>query len=285
MQTEQNLPYVQLNQDNVPHLEIGAGSYATMPDLKKVPAHRHDFQTILWTNSGSAAHSIDNNIIHLLSHTFCLITRGQVHQIKTVSTDFEGAYIRFNDAFLPESTFGQRWSYRATLFNTPSVHNQTLTVPADEVAEVKSLLQLIMIEYSRTDFLRQRDGLGLLLQFLLLKIEHFQQRSATNLFKGDSTSYTLFKSMLTLLEENFYIQHSVRYYADALHLSPAKLTDITKQILGKSTKQVIIDRLMLEAKRLLQFTDASVKEIAFELGYSSPFHFSRAFKNQTNASP
>ena len=60
MQTEQNLPYIQLNQDKVPHLEIGIASYATMPDPKNILAHRHDFQTILWTNSGTATHSINS---------------------------------------------------------------------------------------------------------------------------------------------------------------------------------------------------------------------------------
>ena len=100
-----------------------------------------------------------------------MIAKGQVHQFVTINTDFELNSIRFNDAFLPETTFGQIWSYRATLFNNPSPHNQTLAVSSDEIPEIESVLRLMEIEYDRTKSLRQNDGLRFLLQFLLLYIK------------------------------------------------------------------------------------------------------------------
>ena len=285
MSDDQRLPYVEINEANVPQFEIGWTNYSVFPDLTTITPHRHDYQTIIWTKSGTGQHLIDGHVIELIPNTFCMIAKGQVHQFIAIDRDFELRSVRFNDAFLPETTFGQLWSYRASLFNNPSLHNQTLSVPKNETAEIESVIQLMEAEYNRTQSLRKDDGLRFLLQFLLLRISRLQQRSAYELSNVDVADYDLYQNFVTLLENQFNEQHAVQFYADTLHLSPSKLADITKTILGKSTKQVILDRVILEAKRLLQFTDHSVKEIAFGLGYSTPYHFSRGFKNQTQSSP
>ena len=285
MMANQKLPYIQLNQDVVPQFEISSTHYAVMPDMATIKPHRHNYQTIIWTESGTGQHLIDGQAIQLVPNTFCMIAKGQVHQFVAVDKQFALTSIRFNDAFLPESTFGQIWSYRGTLFNNPSPHNQTLPIPKDEIAEFKSLLQLMKTEYDRTKSFRQDDGLRFLLQFLLLRISRLQQKSACEISNVNEPDYDVYQNFVTLLENQFNEQHSVDYYADAINLSASKLSELTKQILGKSAKQVILDRINLEAKRLLQFTNSSVKEIAYALGYGTPYHFSRAFKNYNTLSP
>jgi AraC family transcriptional regulator, transcriptional activator of pobA len=54
---------------------------------------------------------------------------------------------------------------------------------------------------------------------------------------------------------------------------------------GRTTKELITDRVMLEAARLLRHTDRTVGEIAFEVGFSDPLYFSRAFKRSDGRSP
>ena len=279
------LPYVQLGEQNVPQFEIGMTNYSVFPDLATITPHRHDYQTIIWTKSGTGQHVIDGQVIQLIPNTFCMIAKGQVHQFIEIDRHFSLTSVRFNDAFLPERTFGQLWSYRATLFNTPSTHNQTLPVPTNEIAEIESVLQLMEVENNRTKSFRQDDGLRFLLQFLLLRIARLQQSSACELANVDVADYDLYQNFVTLLEKQFHEQHSVDYYADAVNLSISRLSRLTKRILGKSAKQVILDRINLEAKRLLQFSDLSVKQIAFALGFNNPYHFSRAFKNYTKSSP
>lgn len=285
MSDNQKLPYVQINEENVPEFEIGWTNYSVFPDAATIKPHRHDYQTIIWTKSGTGQHRIDGHIIQLIPNTFCMVAKGQVHQFLTVDTDFALTSVRFNDAFLPEKTFGQIWSYRATLFNNPSPHNQTLPAPPDEVVEIESLFQLMEAEYRRPKSFGQDDGLRFLLQFLLLRIARLQQRSAYELSNVNVTDYDVYQNFVTLLEKQFHEQHSVKYYADIVSLSAGKLSELTKRILGKSAKGVIMDRINLEAKRLLQFSDLSVKEIAFALGYNNPYQFSRAFKNYNQSSP
>ena len=285
MSDNQNLPYVQINEENVPQFEIGWTNYSVFPDLTTIIPHRHDYQTIIWTKSGTGQHLIDGHVIQLIPNTFCMIAKGQVHQFIAVDTHFALTSVRFNDAFLPESTFGQIWSYRATLFNNPSPHNQTLPAPTGETVEIESVLQLMEAEYYRTKSFRQDDGLRFLLQYLLVRIARLQQESLRDLSNVDATAYDLYQNFVTLLENQFHEQHSVEYYADSINLSVTNLSNLTKRILGKSAKQVILDRINLEAKRLLQFSALSVKEIAFALGYSSPYQFSHAFKNYNQTSP
>jgi AraC family transcriptional regulator, transcriptional activator of pobA len=90
---------------------------------------------------------------------------------------------------------------------------------------------------------------------------------------------------MPLLEQHFADRHDVQYYADALHMSPANLSRQLQALLGKTTKQLIDERIVLEARRLLQYTPQSVGEIAYALGYSDQFHLSKTFKRLIGVSP
>ncbi len=76
-----------------------------------------------------------------------------------------------------------------------------------------------------------------------------------------------------------------RHYSDALATAPAALSLALSQITGRSTKQLVTDRVMLEASRLLRFTDRTVGEIAFQTGFGDPLYFSRAFKRHHGEPP
>jgi AraC family transcriptional activator of pobA len=90
---------------------------------------------------------------------------------------------------------------------------------------------------------------------------------------------------MTLLEEEFTRHHDVEFYATQLEIAPVKLSKILNRVVGKSTKQLIDERISLEAKRFLSYTDRPIKEIAADLGYSDLFHFSKTFKRLASVSP
>jgi AraC family transcriptional regulator, transcriptional activator of pobA len=87
------------------------------------------------------------------------------------------------------------------------------------------------------------------------------------------------------LEIQFRDNHQVSKYASALNTTEKKLAGITKKYIGQSPLQVIHNRLLLEAKRLLLFEDIAHKEIAFQLGFDSPASFSLFIKNKTGFTP
>ena len=88
-----------------------------------------------------------------------------------------------------------------------------------------------------------------------------------------------------MLERDFARHHDAAHYADALAVPPAQLSKALAQSTGRTTKQLITDRVMLEAARLLRFTDLTVGEIAFRAGFDDQLYFSRAFKRHYGEAP
>ena len=82
---------------------------------------------------------------------------------------------------------------------------------------------------------------------------------------------------LELLESNYTIEQNVDYYAKNLGLSNRKLSEITLSVKGNTCKKIIIDRILIEAKRLLLYTQISTKEISYILGFDNPSYFNRLF--------
>lgn len=95
----------------------------------------------------------------------------------------------------------------------------------------------------------------------------------------------IFRDFSRLLEIHFRKKHHVSDYAALLHIAPKTLTHKFKSLQLESPNQLIINRILLEAKRLLFYTDKPVKEIAYDLGYDDPAYFNRLFTNKTGNTP
>jgi AraC-like DNA-binding protein len=101
--------------------------------------------------------------------------------------------------------------------------------------------------------------------------------------KSLNLGYTLL--FRDLLESNFTKLKSVNDYAKIICISEKRLGIATAKVLGKSPKEIITDRILLEAKRLLVHTNLSIKELGQELGFEDPAYFVRYFKKNTETTP
>lgn len=95
----------------------------------------------------------------------------------------------------------------------------------------------------------------------------------------------IFRDFSRYLEIHFREKHNVADYADLLHVVPKTLTHRFRNLNLESPNQMIINRILLEAKRLLLYTDKPVKEIAYTLGYEDPAYFNRLFTGKTGSTP
>jgi AraC-like DNA-binding protein len=98
-------------------------------------------------------------------------------------------------------------------------------------------------------------------------------------------SFELIRQFHFLVELHFKKEHQVQHYAALLNKSPKTIANLFSSHSTKTPLQVIHERIITEAKRLLLYTDKSVKEIANDLGFADLTHFSKFFKNQTGQSP
>ena len=88
-----------------------------------------------------------------------------------------------------------------------------------------------------------------------------------------------------LVEKDFRNRQPVAAYADALASSTSSLRSACKAIAARSPSQILDDRAVLEAKRMLLYSNLSISEICFALGFAEPAYFSRFFSRQTGVSP
>ncbi|MDT0555394.1 helix-turn-helix domain-containing protein [Patiriisocius hiemis] len=113
----------------------------------------------------------------------------------------------------------------------------------------------------------------------------------TRLLKAEENLTTVYESKVDLLrqfnllvETHFKESHSVSFYAEKLFKSPKTLSNNFSKF-EKSPIQIIHDRIVLEAKRQLSYTNKTTKEIAFDVGFEDASHLSRMFKKVTGVSP
>lgn len=145
---------------------------------------------------------------------------------------------------------------------------------------LKPLFKHLIEESNKKDKLAEKSiisGINYLLLYLtrmLGDLKFIKKSKPKNVLKFS-------KIVADSISENI----SVKEYADRLCLTVEKLNKLCKESYGQSPKTIILDKKITEAKRLLYFTDLSVKEIAFRLGFEDSSYFSRIFKQKTKISP
>ncbi len=242
------------------------------------PSHRHNFQELIWIKSGYGTHIIDGVRYSLTPLDLALVGRGQVHKMEE-AFGTNGYYIRFTDDFLKEET-----QILTRLFD-PGTINNTISVPESEAQDFEQLLKLLVSEYLKEASFGKFTVLRHFLTALLVKAERYSRLTKAHNTQFEMANYQIYRQFTVLLEEHFRIQHDVGFYAKEVNLTPAQFSKLLHQIVGKTAKRLILERNLLEAKRYLQFTEMSVKEIATTLGYADPYHFSKLFKKAEQLAP
>jgi AraC family transcriptional regulator, transcriptional activator of pobA len=238
--------------------------------------HRHDYHELIWTRAGTGHHLIDGEVSRVEPGAVTLIGRGQVHVFERASGLY-GAVVRFGDELLAGD------ANAAWLLGGGGP--RTTAVPAGEAGRLESTIDALAAEARRPLDACSVDLQRHLLSAVLLWVERWYDASRTEQRDADDADLRLYRRFVDVLERDFARRHDAGHYADALRVPPAALARALANVTGRGTKQLITERRMLEAARLLRFTDMSVGEIAFRAGFSDPLYFSRAFKRRHHEAP
>ncbi len=242
--------------------------------------HRATFYHIFWIQQGSAGYLIDFEPVTLPEHSFLFVNKDRVKALIS-EHPHDGKILLFTDNFFARTDQDTAWLHSNILFNDLL---ETSPLSVKDQPALQTLFNEIETELAHANDEYQYEIVHSLLRTLLLKAERERKRSGyTEIAKDLYLAHTIqFKD---LLENRFATQKSVSQYAAALHLSEKKLTASTLRTLGKSPKNLIDERVMLEAKRLLVHTGFSVKEIGYELGFDDPAYFVKYFRKHTGKTP
>lgn len=118
----------------------------------------------------------------------------------------------------------------------------------------------------------------------------YQLKAYTNAFRqweeGFTTAQQILLQKFIQLVNNFYIEkRTIEDYAAMLHVTPNYLSQSVKSASGKNALSYINNRLLSEAKSLIQFTDFDIAEIAYQLNFSDPANFGKFYKKHTGQTP
>ncbi|SEI52820.1 AraC-type DNA-binding protein [Dyadobacter sp. SG02] len=144
------------------------------------------------------------------------------------------------------------------------------------------LLRRIFIEELKTNDGIQTDMLRLLLKRLIIIATRLGKKQYAN--QLPDTRFHLIRQYNILVEKHFKEEHEVQFYAAELHKSPKTISNLFARSGQRAPLRIIHDRIILEAKKLILYTDKSSKEIAHALGFEDAGHFSHFFKNVTGQS-
>lgn len=241
-------------------------------DRHQMP-HRHQHVEIVWVRNGNGNLDIDLKRYTMGEKTLYCIIPGQLHQLE-IDDDAEGYIISFPEYLLNSGNDDFELLYRSGLFHllmhSPGIRMEQDT--ADEIEEIIRRLykELYNVYLLRTEIIRRYTSIFLI--YLARQFDGAMQMSVQTRNVG------LVKNFIALVEKRYMNWKLVKDYASELSVTPNYLNEIVKKISGYSAGYHIRQRVVLEAKRRAAYSNVSMKEIAFYLGFEDIAHFSKFFK-------
>ncbi len=236
--------------------------------------HKHDFFMIVLFDQARGIHNIDSADYEIGNHQIHVLFPGQMHKwyIKTGTIGYQ---LMVERAFFEQ--FAPYFRFSFTNYQNHPVIRLT-----------EDAFRLLLYEFDAIrEELNKEHSLVSLINARAAVIAAIVSREAEDIF----TEFKVYQSnprlakFNMLIDEFFREEKFVAFYADKLHISANYLNILCKKNLKVSATQLIQQRVATEAKRLLQTTDQSVKEIAFELGFTDHAYFTNFFKSQTGMAP
>lgn len=240
--------------------------------------HRHNFYILAFFAQGTGTHTID-----FVTYTFSpgavfFLSPGQVHHW-SLSPDVEGSILFFSREFI-EGYFAARHVSDYTVFRKGYQYLQLQD--SRQMKLLEQLLEQIAGEHDSTAA-QHDDVVRDYLDILLIKLSHLHH--AAPLPTSTDAGIWQMRELERLIDAHFLEEHAPAYYADRLHLGVKYLNELCRRYFNRTTTQLIQERLILEAKRLLVHDDLSVSQIAAQLHFVDDAYFNRFFRKVTGVTP
>ena len=237
--------------------------------------HKHDFYEIMIFESKGTSQQLDFKAYDIQPNSIFFIAPGQVHEI--ANEQIKGSVIAFSEQMSDE----------IGIFNDKEINHlfknfakePFILTEIKEFERLNTIRGLIQDEFDTTcDYKIIRS----LLRTFLLCCSKIKSPKPELAYYPHSERINEFFS---LLEKHFREEKKASFYSERMNLTAKRLNEVLKNELGKTITDLVHERLILEAKREINFSSRSVKEIAYSLGYKDPAFFNRFFKKKTGVTP
>jgi len=230
------------------------------------------FHEIVWIRQGHVSLLLDGEDFEIDAGAFLVIPSGRIKQFISAK-GVRGLFVRFSEDIIKD--------FPKHLF---SKFNQMATIhlAQDEIEKFELLFKVVELEYSSLD--ANNPYLANLISLIIQKLAFIKEKQIIEDSKP-MESLCVFNAFEQMLEKHIPEKKTIHFYASKLNLTPRKLNDVVKNLFGKSATALIAERLMIEARRDLLYSDNTIYQIAYALGFKDNSHFTKFFKKHSNLTP
>ncbi|AWA30840.1 AraC family transcriptional regulator [Flavobacterium magnum] len=245
---------------------------------------RHNYYSLIWVKEGSGIVKADFSENEFGSSSLFAFSPYQPFLFKAEKA-LSGIALQFHPDFYCIHMHQKEVACNGVLFN--NIYDPPMTrISGSDIATLDMLLVQMRNEMTNPALAQYESLVSYLKLFLITasRAKTSQQPSAMAAVAGLKEPFLL-QNLKEAIEHNFRSKHTPADYAEVLKVPLKALARVTKNHFNKTLTDLISERIIIEAKRELYLTNKPVKEIAYDLGYSDEYYFSRFFKTNADISP
>ncbi|OAQ43487.1 hypothetical protein A5893_17260 [Pedobacter psychrophilus] len=235
--------------------------------------HFHKHYEIFYFEKGNASHFIDFEEYPITDNSFFLVSYNQIHYITAKPDTHNFGYAISLDREIFDLFENDLTNLFGKFSKSPAFYLERKELFTTLFEEIKTELE----------GKRQKSN-ELVFGFIKILLTHIW-REERDTKKKKTQSGSVFANFLQLIEDNFIKIKSVQEYAKMLSITTKQLNRICKEISTQTALSAIHERINLEAKRKLFYSENQIKDICYDLGFEDASHFNNFFKKMNSKTP
>jgi AraC-like DNA-binding protein len=240
---------------------------------------RETDMTFIWNVAERMDITIDKVPFQLRKNQIIFLT--EFHRIDSIEIE-SARMVRFNQPFYCVVNHDNEVGSKGLLF-FGATGVPVITIEESKIHDFELSWEIFWSEMRETDVLQQDMLQAMLKRMLILSVRILRRSNKLNTL--DKTQGDIVREFNYLVDKHFAEHHDVAFYASKLNRSPKTLSNLFSLVSARTPLNIIHDRIMIHARRQINYSNLSIKEIAYELGYEDIQTFSRFFKSKEGVSP
>jgi len=243
-------------------------------------AHKHTFYHLVFFTEGGGSQTIDFQRFEVKPYQIYFMVPGQVHHW-AFEGNVDGYVVNFSDKFFQSFLLKPDYLEQFPFFSG-NANEAVINLEKDLGVEITGLFEKLLLETNEN--LRSAADM---VRLLLLEIFILVGRTVSTLELKQASPYnlTLLKNFRQLIETHYISNRLPKEYAEMLYITPNHLNALCNDLLGIPAGEVIRNRVVLEAKRLLVNPQLGIMEVADHLNFGDNSYFTKFFKKQAGITP
>lgn len=256
--------------------------FRKISDYGSLAAFKTKYFVLLVCVGGHGSINIEGKDYHFKANDMFVCRPNIVIEKSTMSADFDCLGMAMSENFILQLGSISDVNYDLMLFMS---RNPILAMTPDEMTLFKQYFDLLQSKISRTPYRHQAAVMQSLFRAFMLEFVDMLDRFITIPQRNFTSSESIFKRFMMLLNSDYPRQRSVEHYAGRLCISPKYLSAVCKSVGGRTASEIINQCVTKDITKLLRDPNRSIKEVAFELGFPNLSFFGKFVKRRLGLSP